>query len=228
MPQTAAVAHELKTPLSNIRYISEALLDDTIGGAEPAQLARQLRLIKDIAQQGLATVDGLTLAYGASQLSLELEALNANLICQEIMHQVAPLTDNLGVTARLSLPVSPLKVVANRRALYSVLGNLCDNALRHASGKNGFDLSLGRSHKLVVFSVNDYGPKLELTQFRRLKGSLGRQVQPISGRSGSGLGLVIAAELTEAMNGNLRLVRHRAGGMTFKIGLPASGQLSWI
>ncbi len=226
----AAAAHELKIPLSNIHFISESLLD-SLSRAEADNselLRRQLQLVSDTARHGLATVDGMTMAYSARQLKLDLETLNAGLVCEEVMHQLVPLADILGVKTRLSLPATPPRVVANRRALYSVLSNLCDNAIRHAAGDDGFRLALGRSRHQVVFNVDDYGPKLELAQFRKLKKHLGQQVQPITGRSGSGLGLVIAAELTEAMHGTLGLIRHRMGGMTFKVCLPASNQLSWI
>jgi K+-sensing histidine kinase KdpD len=103
---------------------------------------------------------------------------------------------------------------------------LIDNALNYSSGKN-IEVFARQVGQETILGVRDFGPIMDLPQFRKLQNSLGRQTMPIAARPlSSGLGLLIADKFAKAMQGRLSISRHHRGGVTFKAHLPLSRQLN--
>jgi K+-sensing histidine kinase KdpD len=122
-------------------------------------------------------------------------------------------------------------VVGTRDLLSGLLVNLLDNSLQYNSAEQAIEISarISRHRTEAIVAVRDYGAAIDLAEFRRLSKSLGCTAQPISARPlSSGLGLFIAGEFARAMKGQLSVVRHRGGGLTFSASLPISHQLSLL
>jgi two-component system sensor histidine kinase BaeS len=110
-----------------------------------------------------------------------------------------------------------------------VLGNLLDNALRHA-GPVLIEVGAEAEAQGVKLWVRDYGPGLPQATLERAlerfyRGDLSR-ARPDTPEgapgdsSGSGLGLAIARALTEAHGGQLEAANHPEGGALFVLRLP--------
>lgn len=225
----AAAAHELKNPLTLINYIAQTLSDPTmpLDDAERQQYVERLRLVS---QRSLRLVQQLTTSYRLQEAQLgfrfNLEPVNAREVCETALHELTPYAVQCGQQLRYTSP-RPHMVVANRDIMYDVVVNLVDNAIRHNNAGN--DVISVAAHGRgghVRLAVHDNGTAVGQSQLNRLRHSIGREPQPLSGHGAtSGFGLYIAGQLASAMGGTLGLGRARHG-TTFFVDFLRSQQLS--
>lgn len=181
------------------------------------------------AKHGMQLVESLAFAFHAAQDQLELEPVNVMNVCDDTLQAMKPLARQLSQTIDLTYTAQAPLALAHYGALKSVVANLCDNALRHNPPESHVAMRVMMSNRGVRITVKDEGPQLRINEYRRLQSKLGKELQPLGERGGSsGLGLYIAAQLMNAMQGALRMTRHRDKGITFSLDLPPSHQLSLI
>jgi signal transduction histidine kinase len=223
-----AAAHELKTPLATTQYLSALLMgdDSRISNEERQAYLWQIRLS---AQRGMQLIDGLTQLFSTSQIQLNLETVNVANVCEDVLHDLTPLTRELSQSVELSLPRHAPLALAHHTVLRSVVTNLCDNALKHNPPESRVRVIISETSNNIRIAVRDNGPKMGAQDFKNLKNRLGKEVHPLGGRSGSsGLGLYIASKLSKAMRGQLELTRHHGQGVTFALRLQPSYQLTLL
>jgi signal transduction histidine kinase len=112
-----------------------------------------------------------------------------------------------------------LEVLGNADELVRVLGNLVDNALRHAARQ--VQVAAERRGARVALLVDDDGPGVPpearervLERFTRLDEARDRDA------GGSGLGLAIVKELVERRGGRITLLEAPLGGLRAEVLLP--------
>lgn len=217
IPLLLAAAHELKSPLVLIRQLSFQLDDTDL-------TARRIRLT---AERSLHLVDGLTQAARLEDTLFACEPIHISSLLEDVAHELSPLSNALDQTIQIHAAKSNPVAIANYSLLRTVLLGLCDNALTHNASGRPIELRARRVGEQVITGVRDYGPLTNnLAGFRR---QVGKTPLPLSGRPrSSGLGLMIAQQFAEHMNGRLQLRRHHDEGVTFSLLLPASQQLSLL
>lgn len=223
-PVTAA-AHELKAPLALMRQL--ALVLETTATDEQKRLLQQITLTSE---RALRLTTDITKAARLEDALFALEPVNPEQICRDIVHELGPLFEAHGRQLAFGERRHPLLLVAHRDLLRRVLMNFSDNALHYTEPGTVVHLQISALKKagMVRIGVRDYGPALSADMWERLRRSLARAPQAIHARpQSSGLGLFIASQFAEAMNGRVGLTRHRDGA-TFYVDLPASSQLSLL
>ena len=221
----ASVAHELKTPLTLISGMANELqLDDV----EARQRQRYLERIQFSSDRLLSLVDSILRGYEVSQhmLELQLEPLSPQLIMEEVAHELEPhARKQAQLIAVKSCRNRPL-VLADRGCLHAVLFNLLDNAIKYTKPEQTIELEARLRRGYAQLAVKDYGAGISRAEFKRIFKQFGRVQRPLpQWASSTGLGLFIAKQLTEAMQGELQLTRRRDGS-SFLVNLPLSTQLS--
>lgn len=228
MNMVVEIAHDLRSPLTSILFLSQTLRLGQSGEINELQ-HRQLVLIYAAALGMVALASNLIeLAQGEDQL---LEQNPAPFSVAEILESVCDIVRPIAEEKKLSLRVLPPAVdhrIGFASALSRVLLNLITNALQNT--EEGFvEISVRpRGASVLEFSVRDTGPGLpEESQqamfepFRRVrKGSR-------FGFSGSGLGLAICRRLLAAMGSELQYETAPGWGTRFYLELelpPASMQ----
>jgi len=106
----------------------------------------------------------------------------------------------------------------DRDDLNEVLGNLMENAVRHAA--THVDVSVGLSGARVVVEVADDGEGADEAELARLA-ERGRRHDETGGAAG--LGLAIAADILALHGEAMEFDRAVQGGLSVRFGLPASG-----
>lgn len=231
VPSIAVAAHELKAPLGLLRQLSLMLREEAPGTRLDDNAVQQLlERMTLTSERSLRLVDMLTKHARLEDGLFELEPVHVGRVCEEVAHELTPLSKAMGQELRVKIPRRSLLAVANRDLLRSIMLGLCDNAL--AYGGENQPIVLGAQQctgNRVRMSVRDYGPQLSADVFRKLEERLGRSAQPISQRpSSSGLGLYVAGQFAAVMQGELGVTRHRTNGTTFYVDTPASAQLSLL
>ncbi|MFF4129238.1 ATP-binding protein [Microbispora rosea] len=214
------VAHELRTPLSNIRGWLEAAQD---GLADPdpelvSSLLEEALLLQHVIDdlQDLAVAD-------AGELRVHAEPVDV----ADLLAQVATAHRGGAEAAGVTLVTRAdgrLPLVADPVRLRQAVGNLVSNAVRHTPPGGTVSLLAHRADGDVVIDVADTGSgiapddlPLVFERFWRVEKSRSRR------SGGSGLGLPIARKLAEAHGGSLSATSVVGEGSTFTLRLPAHG-----
>jgi len=218
---TADVAHELRTPLSVIRGKLEGVLDG-VYPSTPEHLSPILEEIKLLARL-VEDLHLLSLAE-TGQLPLEKRTTDVGALLRDAQVNFSPQAADRGVTLALDLPSDLPEVMADRRRIAQVLGNLLTNALRHTPSGGRVTLSAAGNEKTVRVTVTDTGagiPPEDLPYiFERFwRGEKSRS----RAGGGAGLGLAIAKHLIQAHGGQIGVESPSEGGegTTFYFTLPA-------
>ncbi len=225
-----AAAHELKAPLVLIRQLALLLQDDKLtGAADKKQIAQRIELTSE---RSMRLVEALTRSTRLSEGDFALEPVQTSRLCEDVAHELTPLLKAMDRKIELHLPKQPTLALAHHELLRSATLGLCDNALTHTTDpKRPIVLSVKKhsSDSAVRLSVRDYGPHISKDIFSRLRERLGKMPQPISEHpAASGLGLYIAGQFAEAMNGRIGAIAHRQVGATFFIETQSVQQLSFL
>lgn len=225
-----AAAHELKTPLAIVGYMTSALRSSDL---TPEQRQQYLDRIIVSTERMSRLVENFTQAYrlgDSKQAELfGLEPVNIAHTAEDVITELAPLAKQLDRKIELRVSARLPLAVANHQLLSNVLMNLCDNALKHAPEGSPVRIKLSQSGDNIRSLVSDEGAEVSRQELQRLRGSFGLELQPLSGRPhSSGLGLYIANQLTRAMGGRLGSICHHKSGATFFVDLQRSYQTSLI
>ena len=223
-----AAAHELKSPLALMRQLA-LRLDSSDVSDEQRRLIQQITLTSE---RALRLTSDLTRSarLDMSNALFELEPINPEQLCQDIAAELAPLFEAHGRSLDVSHRTHPLLLVANRDLLRRIIMNFSDNALHYSQPGTAVHMQIQALTKAgtVRVGIRDFGPALSHDMWRNLQKKLKHSPQAIHARpQSSGLGLFIASQFAEAMQGTIGATRHRDGA-TFYVELQASRQLSLL
>lgn len=215
----ADVAHELRTPLSNLRGYLEAISDGVVQPDETTirslseEAATLSRLIDDLQELSLADAGELTLITQPEDV--------ARLIRETVTTSQAKATAK-GLTFTTDLPEGLPEVNIDLHRIRQVLLNLLENAVAHTREGGRITVSARQRDGQIYISVADTGegiPPEDLPmifeRFYRVDKSRTRAT------GGSGLGLTIAKRLVEAHGGTIEVRSQPGRGSVFTFTLPA-------
>ena len=210
------LAHDLRSPLTSILFLAEALQQGQGGTVTPEQ-SRQLGLIYSAALSLCATAsDVLELARGGIRLVDRSPApFSVVETFASVRSMILPIAEEKGLAVRLVHPV-PERRVGQARALSRVLLNLATNAVKFTD--TGFVEVAARplDGKRLEFSVRDTGAGVDPALLRSLYQPV--RPTPATGRhqfSSSGLGLAICRKLVTAMDTELQVETRPNWGTRF-------------
>jgi K+-sensing histidine kinase KdpD len=227
LPSLVAAAHELKSPLALVRQLSLMLESGKISAQDQKRMLRQISLTSE---RALRLTSDLTRSVRMPEAMFNLEPINPRQLCEDIIHELTPLFIAHNRDVRLISNKHPLLLVANRDLLRRIIMNFSDNALHYAESGSVVEIRIGtlKSGNVIRLGVRDYGPALPNGILGSLRSKLTYASTPVHARpQSSGLGLYIASQFADAMNGNIGVTRHRDGA-TFYVDLQASSQLNLL
>jgi two-component system sensor histidine kinase PilS (NtrC family) len=203
---TANIAHEIRNPLAAIMSAGELLADEQRADTR----ARLVRIIIDNGKR-LNLLVGEVLELGRRD-RVQQESINLPAFLSQFVEEYS--LQDASAASRIRLTV-PGGVVAcfDRAHLYRIVENLVTNALRYASGTPGavqVNVVSGLPGRVEMHVVDD-GPGID-------DADLIKVFEPFftTRSGGTGLGLYIARELSEANGAQLDLVSG-PGGAHFRI-----------
>ncbi len=220
----AAVSHDLRTPLSAIRVMLEAIEDGVADDEQTitryhramhAEVSRLSTLIDDLFE--LTQIEA-----GALRLSLERTDI-ASLI-SEMLEAMQAEADREGIGLMASVDVGLQPVNADGQKLFRVLLNLITNALRHTPRDGTVTLIARESEPGVAITIADTGEGIASEDLphvfeRFYRGDKSRS----RAGGGAGLGLAIARGIVEAHGGTIGVESLPGQGTAFTFTLPRSG-----
>ena len=213
----ADVAHEMRTPLSNLRGYLEGLSD---GVVEPSrelfaslheETMLQRRILDDLQVLALAEAGDLRYTKGPIDLS-DLVGVGATL------HRAV--AAEAGIALTVDVP-APVWVEADPDRLRQVLGNLLTNAIRYTDTGGHVLVRVRESEGEAVLTVRDTGVGMSAADLLRVFDRFWR-ADPTRQRAtgGTGLGLTIAERIVRDHDGHIDVASEPGLGTTFTVRLP--------
>lgn len=214
------VAHELRTPLSNIRGYLEAMRDG-VARPDPAlidslheEAMLLTRLVEDLQELELAE---------AGQLKIVKQEVDPREVIEGAVYIFQPSAKEKGIQLNINLPVDLPSVEADAERLGQVLRNLLANAITHTPPGGRIEIAATPQARDLVVSVRDTGvgiPEEDLPFiFERLYRADHSRARSTGG---AGLGLSIVKQLIELHGGHVWAESQKGEGSTFYLSLPAS------
>ncbi|HTK08137.1 MAG TPA: PAS domain-containing protein [Ktedonobacteraceae bacterium] len=241
------MAHELKTPLANIRaHLSALLVRDLQWSSEEQyaflqtadeQVERLVRMINQF-------LDASRVEAGA--LRLELEPILVAELLEDLQDRLEALIASSGRHLQVNLPPDLPAVRGDYELIISVLTNLLSNAFRYAPAGDQVQLDVELQYDAqskrannIVFTVTDRGPGMTREQQTKIftrfstfaamsRPAMDRPGQPMLERqrgggrwsAATGLGLYISRGIVEAHGSALVLKSSPGQGASFSFTLP--------
>ena len=213
-------SHELRTPLTSILGYADLLLY-----RDPPDVTRRrwLKNIIDSSQRITAMVDDLlnVSRIRSGKVGMKLENMKLSDVLREQLAVIRESSDKHEVVVDIE-PDLP-DVLVDRDKFGQVMGNLLSNAVK--SSPNGGRITISAHNdaqrRRIVVSVADEGIGIGPVDKDSLFTTFHRIQRPeTQGIGGSGLGLYIAKEWTEAMGGEIWLESELNKGSTFFVAIP--------
>jgi signal transduction histidine kinase len=210
----ADAAHELRSPLARVRAQLE--VDRAHPSSADAAITRDAVLAEATRLQQL--VDDLLLLARGDAGALDL-ARAGPVDLDDVTEQEAVARRAPGAPRIHTRGVVPVQVPGDPGQLARAVGNLLDNAVRHA--RSEVTVTLSEADGVAVLTVADDGPGIPeqareavFERFTRLDDARS------SGDGGAGLGLAIARDVAHRHGGRLVLDAHTAAGTRFVLTFP--------
>ncbi len=223
----SVAAHQLRTPLSIIKWSLCMLLDGEIGlltkdQAEMLDKAQQtnermIRLINDLLN--VARIEEGRFMYHPKTVDL-IELL------EKVAEPVEALAKNKGVKFEFKKPADKKSKVikADIEKLSLAVKNLLENAVFYTNAGGKVVLSVKRRKDDVLVSIKDSGIGIPKDQHKSVFTKFFRGDNAVRMETeGTGLGLFITKNIIEAHNGEISFESEQDKGTTFKFSLPAIG-----
>lgn len=210
------ISHDIKTPMTVLLGYLELM---RLQGASDEMLQKaELK-----ANQVMELIDQFfTLSkLESNDTDIELFKVNLSEICRESILDFYEILTNDHFQVEIKVPEMPVYVMGNTEALQRIFSNLISNAIRYGADGAYLGLFLIIEEEKVIVKVVDHGKGIEKafadSVFERLftmEDSRSRKVQ------GNGLGLTIAKNLTEKLQGSLTLESTPGVITTFTLQFP--------
>lgn len=234
----ADAAHELRSPLAALSLQAERLHAAPMSSEATERLETLqagIRRSRHLLEQLLLLARAQNARWGQGQAAATVASAPAAVavlpVMRRVLEDLLPLADqkglNLGISAAPGVTHDAevderIRVAADEMALYTLLRNLVDNAIRYTPAGGQIDLWVDQRNTEVVMAVQDDGPGIPAEERARVVDPFYRVLG--TGESGSGLGLSIVDTLVGNLKGRLRLddaVGH-AHGLRAEVTLPAA------
>lgn len=223
---TASISHDLRTPLSTIRAMVDALDDGVVSDA--AGMKRYFVTIRrDIERLNRMIDDLFELAQmDAGALRLQRDRVALHEIVGDVVSAMRPRAEQAGLTLDLEIAGETSAALLDGDRLERAVANLLRNAIEHTPPGGRVSVSVTESGGQVSLHVADTGEGIDpavlpniWTRFYRAERSRAR---PDAGSDGAGLGLAITKGIVEAHGGTVEVASEPELGTTFTVRIPVA------
>lgn len=218
----SVVSHQLRTPLSNLKWVIELLISERLGKIEEKQI-KYFEILKENSKRMEQLISDLLIVSRLETATLPLIKKEISLedLINKLISQFEPVAKGLNVEIEFQSQEKLPKILTDPSQIRLVIENLLDNAIRYIRNKGKVKILLKKQKKNLYFRIEDNGigiPKEDqkyiFQKFFRAKNASKYQPQ------GSGLGLYISKVIVEKLGGKIGFESQENKGSTFWFTIP--------
>lgn len=218
----ANVSHELKTPLTSLKVLSDALLMQPDAPVELYQEFMQ-DLSEEIDRENQIINDLLALVrMDKTAAGMNVALRDINELLEMILKRLRPIARKNNVEVVLE-SIRPVNAEIDEVKFTQAISNLVENAIKYNRENGNVKVTLDADHQAFSIEIADNGigmPKEALEhiyeRFYRVDKSHSREI------GGTGLGLAIARNAVLLHRGTIRVESTEGEGTTFTVRIPLS------
>ncbi|MEK7639989.1 MAG: HAMP domain-containing sensor histidine kinase [Patescibacteria group bacterium] len=222
----SVASHQLRTPLSGIKWSLKMLIDHDLG---PLTIEQEDMLLKGYQsnERMIALINDLLSVSRIEEGRMTYAFHDENLdpVIREIVEDAQHLASEKHIALTYVPEVQPLPVVhIDKQKFQLALQNLIDNALKYTSIGGIIGIQARVQQDELVLSVQDTGVGIPVNQHTRVfsKFFRGDNVMRMQ-TEGTGLGLFITHDVVVQHHGRIWFESHEGRGSTFYVALPLVG-----
>ncbi|MEA2097921.1 MAG: HAMP domain-containing sensor histidine kinase [Patescibacteria group bacterium] len=216
-------SHQLKAPLSGMRWAMDALLIDKNKSLSDKQLeylkdiqestSRMIRLINDLLD--ISRIE-------SGKMDIELRKVSLSDILKTVIKELSSFALAHNVELKVDIDDNLWTVKTDAIRIKMVMQNFIDNAIKYIGSNNGLiKISLKNKEDKIVFTVKDNGIGIPQKDQKRVFDKFFRSGNVAKRQTiGTGLGLYIAKVAIESSGGNIGFDSKEKEGSTFWFDLP--------
>ncbi len=214
--------HQLRSPLSNLKWIVELLMSGKIGKVDKKQ-TEYFRILKEnIYRMNELISDLLTVSrIEASKLPMKKREISLKKLVDSLVLEYRSFAKASNVEILFNCQENLPKINSDPFQVKLVIDNLMDNAIRYIQDRGKVEIKLSKKGRSLHFSIKDNGvgiPEEDCSyifkKFYRSDNVLKYQTQ------GSGLGLYLSKSIIERLKGKIGFSSKENVGSTFWFSLP--------
>jgi len=218
----SVAAHQLRTPLTGIRWSFRALLEEGIENLTPGQE----KIIRDGLQVTLSAVDLVAdlldiarIEAGRFDFTFTTQPLAT--LMNKVLIQLRKNADEKGISFKLDIPGNLPHVFVDGEKMETVLENIIDNAIKYTPPGGKVTVVAKKEGSNIKIDVTDTGIGIPQSQQHRLFSKFFRGDNAILFQtSGTGLGLYMVKNIIEKHDGTIAIVSEENKGTKVTLMLP--------
>jgi len=216
-------SHQLRTPLSAIKWNTEILLKKEIGNLNE----KQLKYLQEIYRSNERAINLVNDLLDVSRIQeghihLELRPVKIEQVIEEIISNFHELIKASNVSINFEIINGPLPAIqADEDKVKRIVINMLSNSIKYTQEKGQIKITIEQLDKELKISVEDSGVGIPVADRKNIFRKFFRSANVIKlAPDGTGLGLFIAKSLIEAMGGKIDFESKEGRGTTFYFTLP--------
>lgn len=213
----ADLSHDVRTPLVSVIGYLEAVVEKRVDESLTAEYL-DTALSKAFYLRGQINQLFEFAQCDADEIQLRIERLDICELLRQVLIEFLPVIEKDSIELAAQIPDEEIFVEADRTALIRICQNLIRNTLEHGKSGKYIGISLNCTNGKVIIDIADKGSGIASEDlpfiFDRLYKADNARVR------GGGLGLAVAKELAEKMEGTVSVLRSVPGDTVFRVTFP--------
>ena len=218
-------SHQLRTPLSTIRWYTEVLLSEDLGKANP----KQVKYIDEIYRADLRMIELVGALLNISRIELgtfivEPQPTDIIKLAQDTIKDLKPkiLGKKLNIKEQYGPDIPVMNI--DPKLMRMVIENLLSNAVKYTPEKGQVDISIQKNANDLLITVKDTGYGIPPEQQDKIFTKLFRADNIRDKETdGTGLGLYLVKSIIDHSDGKVWFESEENKGTTFYVSLPPNG-----
>ncbi|MDO8240767.1 MAG: HAMP domain-containing sensor histidine kinase [Candidatus Moranbacteria bacterium] len=218
----SVASHQLRTPLSAIRWETELLLSKFSCGLDAKQ-CKGIETINTLATRMTRLVNDLldVTRIDQGRLILKKEKIDMVKIVDETISNFLPLAKVKNLHIIVNKKNKKSIVVADKEKIKLVLENLLSNSIKYTPNRGKIEIGLAVNEGFLVFTIRDNGVGIPKEQQEQVFSKFFRSDNAVKYQTeGTGLGLYIAKNIVEQLGGRIWFQSIEEIGSVFSFSLP--------
>jgi signal transduction histidine kinase/HAMP domain-containing protein len=218
-------SHQLRTPLTAMRWFSEMLLS---GDAGPLN-KEQAEFITNISESNDKMIDLVNSLLSisrieAGQIMIEPRPTHLGELARVVIDDLSPQIKEKSLQLVTNIDPQVIPISIDPKLIRQVYLNLISNSIKYTPANGTITISITKDNGQIVSQISDTGYGIPAAEQNRIfsKFYRGANIVPIE-TEGTGLGLYLTKSIVDSSGGKIWFQSQEGKGTTFWFSLPETG-----